>query len=337
MKRLLILINTIIISVFFYSCTCNHKNDEKNLTELKDTTVKISISRYEKSLFTLNKDDLQNELKKIKPQYSFFLDGDLSDKNNIEQIRDYLNDPHMIENYNTCQKLYPDLSRLEKQLSSALTYFKYYFPDKKIPAVFTYVCGMDFENPVIYADSVLLIALDMYLGSDYPLYQSLALPLFMRKTMSEEYIVRDCMKAMSEYYCYREMKDATCLDHMVYEGKKQYFVDAMMPEVNDTIKFKYSKKQLDWCYDNESKMWAFFIDNKLLYTKDNNAFNKFFVDAPFTTSFSKNSPPRTGIWIGWNIVSKYMKQDKNSNFTKLIQNNNSQEILSQSKYKPKKQ
>lgn len=331
-----ILIFTIIISVFFYSCTCNRNQEEKNLTELKDTTVQISIKRYEKSLFNLKKEDLQNELKKIKPDYSFFLEGDLDDQNNIEQIRSYLNDPQMIENFTASQEKFANVTNLEKQLSSSLTYFKYYFPDKKIPGVYTYICGMDYEHPVIYADSVLLIALDMYLGSGYPLYQALALPLFIRKTMSEEYIVRDCMMAMAEYYCYQEMKDATCLDQMIYEGKKHYFIDAMMPEINDTIKFKYSKKQLDWCYQNEAQMWAFFIDNKLLYSKDDLSYKKFFNEAPFTTSFSKNSPPRTGSWIGWRIVSAYMKKTKATNLNELIRNNNSQEILTLSGYKPKR-
>jgi len=335
MKRLIILVFIIATTCFFYSCTCN-RSEEKKLPELKDTTVKVTIDRYEKALFTINKDSLQSGLKKIKPRYSFFLDGDLDNKNNINQLRDYLNDPQMVENYETSQKKFPDISRLEKQLSSALTYFNYYFPGKKTPKVYTYICGMDVEHPVIYADSVLLIALDMYLGNDYPLYQAMGLPLFMRRTMSEEYIVRDCMKSMAEYYCYSDMKDATCLDNMIYEGKKQYFIDVMMPEVSDTIKFKYSKKQLDWCTENESNMWAFFIDNKLLYSKDNNAIKKFFTEAPFTSSFSKNSPPRTGSWIGWRIVSKYMEQDKNSNLEKLIGNKNAQEILSQSKYKPKK-
>jgi len=335
-KRFDIMTFTIMISVFFYSCTCNQNKEEKFLTELKDTTVKITFNRYEKSLFTLKKEDLQNELKRIKPQYGFFLEGDLDDPQNIEQIRSYLNDPQMIENYTSCQEKFADVTNLEKQLSSSLTYFKYYFPDKKIPEVFTYVCGMDYEHPVIYADSVLLIALDMYLGSEYPLYQGLALPLFMRKTMSEEYIVRDCMKAMAEYYCYQEMKDASCLDQMIYEGKKMYFIDAMTPEISDTIKFKYSKKQLDWCYQNEAQMWAFFIDNKLLYSKDNLTYRKFFNEAPFTTSFSKDSPPRTGSWIGWRIVSAYMKNHKSINFTQLIQADNSQEILTQSRYKPKK-
>lgn len=335
MKRLIILINIFFLTFCMYSCTCNQSKD-KSIPVLKDTTVKVSIDRYEKALFTLNKDNLQQELKKIKPRYSFFLDGDLNDLGNIKQLRDYLNDPQMIENYNTSQKNFSDISKLGKQLSSALTYFKYYFPEKKIPKVFTYICGMDFEHPVLYADSLLLIALDMYLGKDYRLYQTLGLPLYVRKTMSEEYIVRDCMKEMAEYYCYYDMKDANCLDNMVMEGKKQYFIDIMMPMVDDTIKFKYTKKQLDWCIENESKMWAYFIDNKLLYNKDNNTFRKFFAEGPFTTTFSKGSPARTGSWIGWRIVSEYMKQDKKIDMTKLINNHDSQQILTQSRYKPKK-
>jgi len=83
-------------------------------------------------------------------------------------------------------------------------------------------------------------------------------------------------------------------------------------------------------------MWAFFIDNKLLYSKDDLSYKKFFNEAPFTTSFSKNSPPRTGSWIGWRIVSAYMKKTKATNLNELIRNNNSQEILTQSGYKPKR-
>jgi len=330
-----VILMTGIIALFFYSCNCNN-GKEKVHPELKDTTVKIIIDRYEKILFTLDRDSLQQELKKIKPRFSFFLDGDLDDENNIRQLHEYLNDPQMSENYETSQKIFPELSLLEKQLSSAFTYFKYYFPEKKVPRVYTYICGMDYEHPVIYADSMLMIALDMYLGRDYPLYQALGLPLFIRKTMSEEYITRDCMKAVAEYHCYNDMKDATFLDNMIYEGKKQYLIDVMMPESDDTVKFKYSKKQLDWCYENEAKIWAFFIENKLLYSKDNNAIRKFFSEAPFTASFSKDSPPRTGSWIGWRIVSQYMLMDKNLNPQKLISNTDAQQILTLSKYKPRK-
>ncbi|MCK9611466.1 MAG: hypothetical protein M0R16_01020 [Bacteroidales bacterium] len=326
-----------IIAGFFYSCTCN-RNDEENKKEvvLKDTTVQITINRYEKSLFNLDKSKLQEELLRIQPEYSFFLNGDLSDPGNIRQIKEYLNDLQMIENYNTCQKNFPELSSLEKQLSAVFTIFKSHFPEKKIPRVYTYICGMDIENPVIYSDSVLVIALDMYLGPGYKLYQELGLPLYIRKFMSEEYIVRDCIEAITEYHFYKEMKDASCLDYMIYEGRKLYFIDALLPAADDSIKVKYSQKQLEWCYENEARMWAFFIDNNLLYSKDLSSFRKFFTPGPFTTAFAKKSPARVGSWIGWQIIREYMKQNKKLTLKQLFEKDNSQEILQASGYKPKK-
>ncbi|MEI6122815.1 MAG: hypothetical protein WCQ95_04235 [Bacteroidota bacterium] len=325
------------MSLLIISCSCNQsKKDEKIDSPKIDTTVRIKIKRYEKALFNLNKKDLQNELKRIKPEYGFFLDGDLDDKANMKQLSSYVNDPQMIENYNEVQKKFPNLTQLERELSSALSYFKFYFPNRKIPQVYTYVCGMDFENPIIYADSVLMIALDMYLGGKYKLYTSFGLPNFIKNNMSGEYITRDCINAMANYYCYTDMKNSSCLDNMVYNGKIQYFIDAMLPELNDTIKIKYTKKQLTWCYDNEARMWAFFIDNKLLYSKESNSFNKFFDPGPFTTSFSKTSPPRTGTWVGWRIVRALMRQNNEMNLKQLIEVKDAQKILKLSKYKPAK-
>jgi hypothetical protein len=296
----------------------------------------VKINRYDKDLFSVNKKDIKNELKKLKSKYSFFLDGDLEDPANIRQLSEYLNDPQMIKNYKEVQKQYPDLTELEKELSGELSYFAYYFPDHRLPQVYTYVCGMDFENPVIYADSVLIIALDMYLGKDYSLYTNYGLPAYIRYGMSKEYIARDCAEAIAKYYEYQEMKDATCLEYMVYNGKQQFFIDALLPEVSDTIKMEFSKKQLDWCYENEAKMWMFFINNKMLYSKDYTTFMKFINKGPFTTAFGKDSPARTAVWIGWQIVRDYIRNTGQINLKKLIEMKDAQQILQISKYKPKK-
>jgi len=336
MKRLLILSATISCIFLLSSCSCNHKKEDKLDTPKIEKKVHIKINRYDKDLFSINKKDIQNELKRLKPKYSFFLDGDLNDKENLTQLTNYLNDPQMIKNYQEVQKKYADLASLEKEISDELSCFAYYFPDKRIPQVYTYICGMDFENPVIYADSVLLIALDMYLGRDYSLYTSYQLPNFIRYGMSKEYIARDCGDAIAKYYAYQDMKDATCLDQMLYDGKMLLFIDALLPEVSDTIKMKYSKKQVDWCNTNEAKMWAFFIDNKLLYSKDYGAYMKFFNDAPFTNAFGKDSPPRTGTWIGWQILRDYMRNNGQVNLKKMIEIKDAQRILQISKYKPKK-
>ncbi len=335
-KRLIYLCPLIAGLYLLTACSCDHKKNNKIDVPKIGKKITVKIERYDKDLFSINKKDLKNELVRLKPKYSFFLDGDLNDPANIKQLSDYLNDPQMIKNYEEVQKQYPDLAGLEKELSAELSYFAYYFPDHRLPQVYTYVCGMDFENPVIYADSVLIIALDMYLGKDYSLYTNFGLPAYIRYSMAKEYIAKDCAEAIARYYGYQEMKDATCLDHMVYNGKLQLFVDALLPETDDTIKMEYTKKQLDWCRNNEAKMWAFFIDNKMLYSKDYNTFMKFFSKGPFTSAFGKESPPRTAIWVGWQILRDYARNTGQINLKKLVEMKDAQQILQISKYKPKK-
>lgn len=318
------------------SCSCQQKNKPALKTPETNEKVDVKIKRYEKELFKIDKSNLQAELKKLKPDYSFFLDGDLNDKQNIEQIKSYLNDPQIVKNYNEVEKQFKDISGLEKDLSNALSLYKYYYPEKRIPVVYTYVCGMDFERPVIYADSVLLIALDMFLGPDYSLYNGYGLPMFIRKNMSKEYIAKKCVQAIAEYNYYQDLKDGNCLDNMIYNGRILLFTEALLPKTEDSIKMEYSAKQLDWCKNNEGKMWAFFIDNKLLFSTSKTDFSKFFSPAPFTSSFSKESPPRTGAWIGWQIMRKYAQQLNTGDLKTILKENDSQKILNISKYKPSK-
>jgi hypothetical protein len=336
MKKRIERISFLIVISFLISCSCGERNKPAIITPEKFEKVNIKIKRYEKDLFNIDKTNLQSELKRIKPEYSFFLDGDLNDKKNIEQISSYLSDPQIIKNFNEVDKQFKDLTFLERDLSNALSLYMYYYPEKRIPVVYTYVCGMDFERPVIFADSVMLIALDMFLGPDYSLYNGYGLPLFIRKNMSKEYIVKKCVEAIAAYNYYQDLKDATCLDNMIYYGKIQLFTEALLPKTEDSIKMEYSAKQLEWCKNNEGKMWAFFIDNKLLFSTNKTDYSKFFSPAPFTSAFSKESPPKTGVWLGWQIMRKYAQQVNSGDLKIIFQENDAQKILNISKYKPAK-
>jgi hypothetical protein len=61
---------------------------------------------------------------------------------------------------------------------------------------------------------------------------------------------------------------------------------------------------------------------------------RFIDDAPYTAAFSEESPGRTGVWLGWQIVRSYMKQNKNTKLANLMNNANYQSILNQSGYQP---
>ena len=126
------------------------------------------------------------------------------------------------------------------------------------------------------------------------------------------------------------------LDEMIYQGKILYLLDKVLPYTEDSIKFGYTTNQVKFCNKNEYMMWSFFIEKKLLYTKDFKLVNKYCGEAPFSTGMPDDSPGRTGIWLGWKIVTAFMKNNKNITIEQLMMNNNAKQILNSSRYKPHK-
>jgi hypothetical protein len=336
---------TIIFLFLILALSCNHCNNTSNATDnLKDIkldtndTVNVKIHRYEKALFAVDINNIKNDLQKLLPEYSFFIpDSALSDSLSLLQMKSYLSDPLIINIYDDCIKLYPDLTDLEAQLNKALSLYKHYFPEKKTPEVYTCVSGLYYEEPVHFADSILVISLDMYMGSDYKYYKEmLGLPLYIQKRFRKDFILADCMRAIAETLVDNSKESKNFLDYITYEGKLLYFMDATLPDTPDSIKMYYSPSQLLWCQDNEANIWSFIIDRKLMYSTDATMISKLCSDGPFTAVFSKESPSRTGIWTGWQIIRKYMEENKDVTLSELFMNQDAQSILTLSKYKPKK-
>jgi len=332
MKKILYII--LLLSVFILS-SCNYDKNKLETDISKVKGVDIKINRYEKFLFNVDINNLKQELQSNAKNFGFFLNGDLNDTLNLIQIREYITDPGIADIYKSCIKKYPNLNDLEKQLTLAFKHYKYYFHDKEIPKVYTYISGLEYEYPIIFTDSVLIISLDLYLGKNSNFYSVIGLPLYKRYSMQREFIVSDCMKEVAKANISANSADRTFLDKIIYKGKILYFVDAMMDNTPDSIKIGYTGNQLEWVKKNEPNIWAFFINKEILYSTDKRVFDKFISDGPFTSSFTKDSPSRTGSWIGWQIVRSYMKNNKQVSLKNLMSENDAQKILTKSKYKPR--
>ncbi|NVO03729.1 MAG: gliding motility lipoprotein GldB [Bacteroidetes bacterium] len=334
----IVLLSLVFVSfLILTSCNqCNKKRTEKvDVSEVPEINVKIK--RYEKALFSINPNNLKAELKPLVKDYGIFLGGaNLNDSVKLLDMKEYLTAPQIQEAYHAIIKEFPDVSDLEKQFSSAFKYFKHYYPEKKIPTIYTYVSGYAYEFPVQFADSALIIGLDLYLGKNFKFYKMFQLPVYKTDKMQREFILPDCMKEIAYKQIDGAKVENTFIDKMVYEGKVIYFIDAMLPEAQDSLKMGYSSKQMDWCEKNESNVWAFFLEKNILYSTDPNLYKKFISDAPFTSTFSKQSPGRIGAWIGWQIVQAYMEKNPKVTLAELMKDNDAKKILSKSRYKPKK-
>lgn len=322
----------LVFQILFSSCGYQASDAVIDRSDLPD--INVEVKRYGRALFELDTDDLSQGLKSIKPEFPYFLDADLDDENNIQQIRDFVTDTSLIRIYKKSVEVYPNNNFLNEELSSAFSYFKYYFPDEKLPEVYTYISGLQFENPIWIQDSIMVIALDVYLGSDFKPYTGLGLPKYKISCMRSENLVVDVMKYFYHQNLLSRTMQKTLLDRMIAGGKMLYFLDRIIPETADSVKICYTQKQLNWAIEHEKSVWAFIIENDLLYSTDYQSQTKLINDGPFTTGLSRQSPARLGIWLGWQIVNDYMKNNPETNLQELFQLNDSQQLLHKSAYKP---
>ncbi len=315
-------LGVLIVLFSFSSC----KSDKKNNIDVSNIEVNFKINRYDVDFYNSTKETLP----KVKNKYPFLFPKEFSDSLAISKIKD----KDEQELFSETQKLYKDFSTQETQLKKLFKHIKYYNPNFKEPKVITMLSNIDYNNKVIYADSLLLISLDVYLGKEHKFYADF--PKYIKENNTDSHIIVDVAKAIIEEQFFPSKK-RDFISKMVFEGKKMYLLDLYLPNVSDKEKIGYNINKLDWAKTNEEDIWMYFIENELLFSTETKLNKRFLENAPFSKFYMEHdnlSPGRIGIWVGWQIVRSFVKHNDVS-LQELIKMNEL-DIFNKSKYKPKK-
>lgn len=328
-----ILLNGVLgFALFLVSCTNNqHLN-----------TGKIKIIRFEQELFACKQ---ESDFKKLHVKYPEFYESFCRDILNIatndadrhctKALTAFINHRGIKALKKDVDSLYTNLADLESDLFAASENFYKNFNNQKFPTIITFISEYSFAN-VTY-DTLIGIGLDMYLGSGYPYYKTsqIDFPEFMANKLQREYILCNTLKAFGISRFEHQLKDKKFLAFILFEGKIRYFVKQLLPQLNDSILFGYTANQLAWCKENESQMWAHYIDKKLLYSSEVEKFMRYINDGPFTIAegVPQESAPAIGVYTGYKIIEEFAKQEQ-ATLKEVMENNNWDEILKKSKYKP---
>lgn len=316
--------------------SCNNNKFDVNVSHIDLT---LNIKRLDKDLFqnypdTPNVEKLQQEYGKFLDLYSLGVIGIGSPqseryKDALMQFQKYCFEYRIPEKTDS---VFQDFDAVRVPLTNALKHYKYYFPEKQIPDIYT--CISAFNQSVVVDEGMIGIALDKYLGRNCTYYKQLGWDNYKIRRMEKNMIPVDAMRALAIMeFPYSDSID-NLLNQMVYEGKIQYFLDAMLPNTPDSLKFAYTKAQWEWADYNEEKMWAYLVESETLFSTDHMTIRKFIGDAPFTQVFHNNSCPRAGVFLGWKIVHKYMDKHPDMTLKQLMKNNDYQGILNSANYRP---
>jgi hypothetical protein len=326
-----------LLNILLIFSSCNQNSPETQRYGAGNTKRgHLDILRYERALFDISPNSVRNGLSSLYPDYKFFLGDSWEDTLNILRIHNYITDPNIRELNRLVDQNYPDMDFLEDPLAEAFGNIMEYYPKTSIPKVFTYVSGLDVENPIIYADSVLAISLDLYMGENEGAYQKAGIPKYICHRLTRNNLLSDCIYAVAATKVKIDESKQSLLDQMLAAGKILYFVDLILPETADEYKIGYETVKLQWCNHNESNIWQFLIGNQMLFSSDPAVVSKMMTDAPFTSGLVNESPGRIGEWIGWQIIRSYAESNPSVRLEDLMNNTDAQSILKASKYKPGK-
>ena len=326
-----------ILMLFFSSCNRNRLK-----VDISDIKENVEIVRFEQELFDIPLKDTLTELTELREKQPDFFDlftykviriGGINEEQFPELMGHFLTDTMILNVKKLVDDEFSDFESISTQINKAFKYYKYHFPDKPLPSIYTCVSG--FNQSIFTAEKLIGISLDKYLGADCNYYKQLSTtPMYKIPNMNKNKIVSDLAYGWGITEFSGNKISTNLLGNMIQQGKIMYFVDALLPSINDTLKIGYSKKQLDWCVNNEAQMWLYLVENKMLYSNKRMDIVRYINDAPYTSGFPMESPGRTGVWIGWQIVRKYMKNHPEITLAQLMENYNYQEILNASKYYP---
>lgn len=248
-----------------------------------------------------------------------------------KRLHNYFSEPTLMALFRDEQVQFADISDINTELSAGMETLLQHLKTLKQPKIYMHVSGLN-QN-VIVNDEFLSLSADKYMGSDYPLYQEFFYD-YQRQLMSPDRIVPDYLLGFLMANFPFKGNDEVLLDKMLYEGKLRYLISQALPNRKAHEIVAYTPQQYDWCKNHESHIWKTILENQHLFQPDFVRTELYLKEAPYTPSLPSESPGRVGIWLGYQIISAYMKHQSKTTWQELMEQTESLKLLQESKYKP---
>jgi len=325
-----------------------------NAPDVSNIKVNLEVQRFEQDFFAIDTNNISAAIPALLEKYPVFLPDfiqhilglSLTDKGGKSDaaIKMFLRDYRLVED--TASEIFSNFIAIEDDVKKGLQFTQYYFPSYKVPEkLITFVGPLDaiFQTATgktgdVITQNALAVGLQLHLGNDASLYQSQMaqslFPKYVSRKFEPAYIAVNCMKNIIDDIYPPRAEDKTLLDLTIDKGKRLYVLDKLLPHVADTLKIGNPAAQLKGCYNNEGVIWSFLLQNNLIYNSDPLRIQSYVEEGPQTQELGDGSPGNISLFLGWQIIKKYMEKFPDTSIDALLQMD-AKQILVDSKYKPK--
>lgn len=331
---------------FFLSCITLFSCKNNDIPDVSNIKVELKVQRFEKDFFSIDTNNILNELQRLRINYPSFINDFTSQILGFnpstpsdtlsKYIHLFIRDYRFVKD--SADKVFSNFEPQIIEIKKGLQFVKYYFPEYKFPnKVITFIGPFDGYSDVLTSDAF-AVGLQLHMGSNFSFYNSgIAqdlFPAYIVQKFTPAYIPVNCIKNIVDDMFPDRSTGKALIEQMVEKGKRLYLLDKFLPYTKDYLKIGYTEKQLKDSYTNEAVIWDFFLNNDLLNNADQNIVKNYIGEGPKTQELGEGSPGNIGAFSGWQIVKKYMNKNSKITLPELMKTE-AREIYNRSKYKPR--
>jgi hypothetical protein len=320
-----------VAGLFLSSC----EDNPVKKVDISKTTISYSSSRFDRELFGADFNQPEVARQQLYTKYGTFLCDYMEvilqiapciPDTNFRALEGFVRYPDMVVLQNEITRKFPDaaIAGFDEEFEQALRHWHFHFPDSLVPAVAYMNSGFNFS--AFSTDSIMAVGLDFFLGKDDSITSLLApelFPNYFKEDMEPRYLVANVVKDFCWHQLNKREKNpakAQLIEILVHQGKVMYLCDALLPEVEDSIKMNWSTPQMEWTEEHTFDVWKVLATDEVLFDRSPSENRKWIDFGPFTNvpSIPAASPPQLGIWMGWQMVRAYMKANPTTTMQELL-------------------
>lgn len=304
--------------------------------------LEVRIGRLDQDLFHADPDSISSASLKAYADHGEFyrtyiediLQGaPLEDPRLPMVLNHFVHDPDWSAAQAAVDSSLGDLAPQRADFEKAFGRLKALFPDSLVPRIVAFNSGYNYG--IFPTDSVLGVGVEWFIGKDHPVIALLApeaFPQYVKERMVPDMMVPSAVKGWLLVHYTRDIRGADLLTNLVETGKVMALLDALLPEAPMHLKFAFSPEQLAWCEANEYLVWKDIVGKDQLFSKKAEDIGRLMNDGPFTNGFPRESPGHIGEWLGYRMVTSYLKES-GTTIPQLFAMDDPQEVLKH--YKPR--
>lgn len=336
-KKLSLSFKTQLLLIFFLitglsSCEVFDHSD----IEYESIPVDFSVIRLDSSLYaSSNESGISRLISDHREAFNLYLDlNRLPDDSVLTgMLFKRLNDPYVDTFYWQCDSVFGDFAWQKGQIRNLYQHVKYYYPEFQEPDIYTFFTAFLSPKDILVTPDQIVLGLEYFIGPGAKYVSND--PQYILDRYNEESLVPMFIGlGISNFFNETNHEDHSLLAEMVYYGKAHYFLTRMVFGISDEMNLGYTKDDLQFFEDNEKMIWAYLVENKLLFETNRIETAKYVSERPRTLEISPECPGRVGRWIGFQIVKMYMDRHKDVSLQALMAEKDAQKIFRLSSYNP---